>query len=224
MAPVPKYRQPANKEAHPPAALNPPPPAPPMPSAAQQQAKKVASAVSAAHAEKKKQQQGPIKSVAEEAADKANAKAQAARQARIDALRDKVHGAKGKEKQGEEAAAEDPSKEMSQLSLAKSPSETGLQSPTTGAWRDVGGAGGMDAALRTVQSPTSSSWKPPAETSLAEETFAGARVRSASVEEIKQVEDQEMIKEEPEPDSEENKVKKEKTESEKKEEEEEKEA
>lgn len=207
MAPVPKYKQPANKEAHPPAVLNPPPAAPPMPSAAQLQAQKIANAVSGAHAEKKQQPKKPkqpVKSVAEEAADKANAKAQAARQARIEALREKVHGAKGKE--GEAAAAADPaeppSEGMAQLSVATSPrSGAGLQSPTSGAWRegaDGGAAASLGDAMRTVQSPTSSSWKPPAETSL----FAGARVSSASVEEIKEIEAREAIKEEPEPEEE----------------------
>lgn len=218
VAPVPKYKQPANKEAHPPAVLNPPPAAPPMPSAAQLQAQKIANAVSGAHAEKKQQPKQPkqgVKSVAEEAADKANAKAQAARKARIEALREKVHGAKGEE--GEAAAksptsptaaaaadpAEPPSEGMAGLSVATSSpgAGAGLQSPTSGAWRegaDGGAAASLGDAMRTVQSPTSSSWKPPAETSL----FAGARVRSASVEEIKEIEAREAIKEEPEPEEE----------------------
>lgn len=210
---MPKYKQPANREAHPPAALNPPPPAPPMPDAAQLQAKKIAMAVKAKQQQPQQQQpKQPVKSVAEEAADRANAKAAAARQARIEMLREKVHGAKKETAEGEasgkaeegEAAAEPPTKELGKLSIdTPSPSiaaaAAGLQSPTSGAWRETGELD--QTVLQTVQSPTSSSWKPPAETSLASETFAGARVESASAEEIQRVEEEATIKEEPEPDS-----------------------
>lgn len=208
VAPVPKYRQPANKEAHPPAVLNFPPPAPVMPSEAQVQANKIASAVSA-----NQQQQVSAKSMAEEAADKAKEKAAAARKARIEELRAKVHASKEESsvvaKDGEAAAAsgtetEAPTEGVSQLSLTmppmNSPGAAGLQSPTSGAWKETGG--NIEDTLRTtIQSPTTSSWKPPAETSLAEETFAGARVTSISAEQAKEIESQEMIKEEPEPDS-----------------------
>lgn len=98
-------------------------------------------------------------------------------------------------------------KQVSQLSVATTTSggAGGLQSPTTGAWKATEtGGGSIGEALRTVQSPTSSSWKPPAETSLAGETFAGAQVASASVEEIKKVESETAIKE-AEPDEEEKK-------------------
>lgn len=215
MAPVPKYRQPANKEAHPPAVLNFPPPAPVLPSEAQVQANKIASAV--ASSQQQQQQQQSAKSMAEEAADKANAKAAAARKARIEELRAKVHGSKGEGAASSEDVAkevgpaaaltvetEPPTKGLSQLSLASqplsSPGAAGLQSPTSGAWKETGG-NIADTLRTTIQSPTTSSWKPPAETSLAEETFAGARVESISAEEAKKFESQEMIKEEPEPDS-----------------------
>lgn len=212
VAPVPKYRQPANKEAHPPAVMNFPPPAPVSPSEAQVQANKIASAVTASQ---QHQQQASAKSMAEEAADKANAKAAIARKARIEELRAKVHGSKGESsessegvaKEGEAAATsvtgtEPPTKGLSQLSLSAqpmtSPGVAGLQSPTSGAWKETGG--NIEDTLRTtIQSPTTSSWKPPAETSLAGETFAGARVQSISAEEAKKIESQEMIKEEPEP-------------------------
>lgn len=221
MAPVPKYRQPANKEAHPPAVLNFPPPTPVLPSEAQVQANKLASAISASH-----QKQESAKSMAEEAAEKANEKASAARKSRIEELRAKVKSTKVKStkvevsghaaKEGAEAtaatAAADPSttaaetdplaKDLSKLSISpqavQSPGGGGLQSPSSGAWKETGGT--LEDSLRTtIQSPTSSSWKPPAETSLAQDTFAGAKVQSISAEEAKKVESQEMIKEEFEP-------------------------
>lgn len=218
MAPVPKYRQPANKEAHPPAVLNFPPPAPVLPSEAQVHANKIASAVSASH-----QKQESAKSMAEEAAEKANERASVARKARIEELRAKVKSSKDESstsseaavKEGEvkaeaEAAApaktaggtEPLTKGLSRLSLstqaAISPGAAGLQSPTSGAWKETGGS--LEDSLRTtIQSPTSSSWKPPAETSLAQDTFAGARVESISAEEAKRIENEEMIEEEPEP-------------------------
>lgn len=206
VAPVPKYKQPANKEAHPPAVLNFPPPKPVSPSEAQVQANKIASAVTA-----NQQQQASAKSMAEEAADKAKEKAAAARKARIEELRAKVNKSKGESsespKEGEAAAAptietEPPTKELSQLSIKSeplsSPGAAGLQSPTTTAWKESGG--NLNDRLRsTMQSPKTSSWKPPAETSLAAETFAGARVESISAEEAKEIERQEMIKEEQEP-------------------------
>lgn len=157
--------------------------------------------------------QSAKKSVAEEAASKA-------KQLRLQALRDKVQGAK-KDTTTTEAGEEDKKKEggdgaeaatdaltegVSQLSVATTTTTTGagLQSPTTGAWKATE-TGSIGEALRTVQSPTTSSWKPPAETSLANETFAGARIASASAEEIKKVESETAIKEEAEPDEEEEK-------------------
>lgn len=206
VAPVPKYKQPANKEAHPPAVLNFPPPKPVSPSEAQVQANKIASAVSA-----NQQQQASAKSMAEEAADKANEKAAKARKARIEELRAKVNKTKGESsessKDGEAAAApttetEPPTKELSQLSVTSqsmpSPGAAGLQSPNSGAWKETGG-NIEDTLKTTIQSPTTSSWKPPAETSLAQETFAGANVESISTEEARKTESQEMIKEDSEP-------------------------
>lgn len=154
--------------------------------------------------------QSAKQSVAEEAANKA-------KQLRLQALRAKVQSAKkdnpegaaGVEKEGDNKVdTESLTKEVSQLSVATTSTGAGLQSPTTGAWKATETSGGsIGQALRTVQSPTSSSWKPAAETSLAEETFAGARVASASAEEIKKVEKETAIKEESEPDEEEKKKK-----------------
>lgn len=147
--------------------------------------------------------------MAEEAANKA-------KQLRLQALRAKVAQSSKKDenteelaagddkKEGDTAAVESLAKDISQLSVANTSSTgAGLQSPTSGAWKATETSGdSIGEALRTVQSPTTSSWKPPAESSLAEETFAGARVESASAEEIKKVESETAIEEEEEPEEE----------------------
>lgn len=149
--------------------------------------------------------------MAELAADKANEKVRAARQARIDAMKAKKAESAKKDDGGE---ADAPTEEMAQLSVAEdasaasgsSATAAGLQSPTSGAWKETSNIGD---ALHTVQSPVTSSWKPPAETSLAEGTHAGAKVVGASAEEIQKVESETAIKEEPEVEaSEEDKTKK----------------
>lgn len=218
VAPVPKYKQPANKAAHPPAALNPPPPPERKQTPAEEAAAKMAAVAKSAAQQAAATAQSAKKSVAEEAATKA-------KQLRLQALREKVQSAKkddtettaeDSKKEGESSssdATESLTKEVSQLSVATG---AGLQSPTTGAWKASETSGGsIGAALRTVQSPTTSSWKPPAETSLAAETFAGARVESASTEEIKQVENDSAIKEEPEPEEDKEEVEKAEEEKEK---------
>lgn len=217
IAPVPKYKQPANKEAHPPAALNFPPPAERKLTPAEEAAAKIA-AVAKSAAQQAAATAQSTKNVAEEAAAKA-------KQLRLQALREKVHGAKkesasgegkkeeeGSSKKGEDSPVEPPTKELSQLSIATgaaaSAAGAGLQSPTTGAWK-VTESSTIGDMLQTVQSPTSSSWKPSVETSLVQETFAGARIANVSPEEIKKIEAETAIKEEPEPEDEEDKKKKE---------------
>ncbi|KAG6363131.1 hypothetical protein INS49_008226 [Diaporthe citri] len=212
VAPVPKYKQPEDKTPYPPAMLNPPPPPERVKSPAEQNANKIAQAVK--NSSNNNTVKAATRSVAEEAAQKAKETAQKAKKAKLEALREKVHGKKA-EAGGEEgeatkdeqaaaspstatgASADPPTKEMSQLSVAASASSSatgaGLQSPTSGAWKNSGDAS-LGAALHTVQSPTTATWKAPAE-----ETFAGARVESASAEEIERIENREAIKEEPEP-------------------------
>lgn len=196
VAPVPKYRQPADKSAHPPAALDPPPAPERERSAAEEHANRLAQAVREAGAA---QGRGGL---ADEAAQRGRQMEQQAKRARVQALKEKAQRAKR-----EAEPAGPPTGEMAQLSVAEAaePSATeagtgaraGLQSPTSGAWKDGGDGAGTGEALRTVQSPTSSSWVPPAESSLAG-TFAGARVASVGADEIAKVESQTMIKEEPE--------------------------
>ncbi|KUI54006.1 hypothetical protein VP1G_01385 [Cytospora mali] len=215
IAPVPKYKQPEDKAPHPPAALNPPPAPEREKSAAEEHANKLAQAI------RDSGRSAQNKGVAEEAAQKAKQMEQQAKQARLQALREKARAAKkeaegpaaeeGDDAKNEAAAstsAEPPTKEMSQLSVATTAESTasgvgagpGLQSPTSGAWKESGNGANIGEALRTVQSPTTTSWVPPADSSLAEgaESFAGARVASVSADEIAKVESQTMIKEEPE--------------------------
>jgi hypothetical protein len=75
----------------------------------------------------------------------------------------------------------------------------GMQSPTTGTWRD---GPSTDNVLRTLQSPTSTSWKP-TDVDAPITSYRGALVTSPSEEEIAAVERSETIEEEEEPDSDE---------------------
>lgn len=210
IAPVPKYKQPEDKLPHPPAALDPPPAPEREKSAAEEHANKLAQAIREAGGA----QVG--RGVAEEAAQRGKQIEQQAKKARLQALKEKAQRAKREadgeeEEETESGSAEPPTREMAQLSVAtdKTPSSAagaraGLQSPTSGAWKDSGSGVSMGEALRSVQSPTTSSWVPPAESSLAGgvDTFAGARVASASAAEIAEVESQATIKEEPEEEAE----------------------
>ncbi|KAK3329403.1 hypothetical protein B0H66DRAFT_23195 [Apodospora peruviana] len=158
----------------------------------------------------------PIRSIAEEAAQKA-------KQVHLQALRDKVHGkgatatkggdgaaaspvagdekatpptekknkiAEGEdEKEGtakkeEAAAAGDSTAELGD------PTPPGLQSPTTGGWKET-------STFRTMQSPTTSSWKP-TDVEAPITSYMGSVVASASAEEIAAIEAEQAIKEEPE--------------------------
>lgn len=207
IAPVPKYKQPEDKTPYPPAMPNPPPPPDRVKSEAEQNANKIAAAVKGSKSSNNNNTKvvAATRSVAEEAAQKAKDTAARAKKAKLEALREKVHGKKaeaGEEEEGAEADA--PTKEMSQLSVAASTSSStsaapvgaGLQSPTSGAWKDSGAGDNtsLGAALHTVQSPTTATWK----AHQGGETFAGAKVASASAEQIEEVESKEAIKEEPE--------------------------
>ncbi|KAB5580722.1 hypothetical protein GE09DRAFT_449131 [Coniochaeta sp. 2T2.1] len=73
----------------------------------------------------------------------------------------------------------------------------GMQSPTTGAWKD---GPSTDNVLRTLQSPTTTSWKP-TDVDAPITCYRGSVVASASEEEIAAIERAETIEEEEEPDS-----------------------
>ncbi|KAL1878694.1 hypothetical protein Daus18300_001969 [Diaporthe australafricana] len=215
IAPVPKYKQPEDKTPYPPAMLSPPPPPERVKSPAELNANKIAQAVKGSS--NNNTVKAATRSVAEEAAQKAKDAAARAKKAKLEALREKVHGKKAEAEaggEGSEAAesttpagesAEPPTKGMSQLSVAESTASAattgaGLQSPTSGAWKTSGDAS-LGAALQTVQSPTTGTWKEPA--GSLNEKFAGARVESASAEEIERLEKEEAIKEEEEEEDEE---------------------
>ncbi|OIW35053.1 hypothetical protein CONLIGDRAFT_567748 [Coniochaeta ligniaria NRRL 30616] len=77
---------------------------------------------------------------------------------------------------------------------AKAP---GMQSPTTGTWRD---GASTDNVLRTLQSPTTTSWRP-TDVDAPITSYRGSLVTSPSEEEIAAVERAETIEEEEEPES-----------------------
>ncbi|KAH8910961.1 hypothetical protein BR93DRAFT_302445 [Coniochaeta sp. PMI_546] len=77
---------------------------------------------------------------------------------------------------------------------AKAP---GMQSPTTGTWRD---GASSDNVLRTLQSPTTTSWRP-TDVDGPITSYRGSLVTSPSEDEIAAVERAETIEEEEEPES-----------------------
>ncbi|TLD29352.1 hypothetical protein PspLS_03777 [Pyricularia sp. CBS 133598] len=158
----------------------------------------------------------PIRSIAEEAAAKA-------KQVQLQSLRDKVYG-KGntgpvKKEDADKAAKAPAAKEQAESAksedkkdAAKSPAPiavpessgttvktaAGLQSPTSGAWKGSGeDASSVEALRNTIQSPTSTAWKP-TDIDPPVTTHRGSVVSPASPEEIKAVEKELAIKEEPE--------------------------
>ncbi|KAJ4162682.1 hypothetical protein NW754_014101 [Fusarium falciforme] len=132
---------------------------------------------------KKEEKTLPVRSVADEAAQKA-------KDLRLKALREKVHGKDGAKPAAEKAEA---SKETPKTPAKATPSSSktdGLQSPTSGSWTET------DAAKNAVQSPTSGTWKETGAGSLS--SLKGATVSAASKDKIKAVEAKTAIKEEPE--------------------------
>lgn len=163
----------------------------------------------------------PIRSIAEEAAAKA-------KKVQLQSLRDKVYGkgntgpvkkedadqagvAPAAKEQGVSAKSEDKKdmvKSPAPLDVPEPSSTTvktaaGLQSPTSGAWKGSGEDTSSVEALRNlIQSPTSTAWKP-TDIDPPVTTHRGSVVSPASAEEIKAVEKELAIKEEPEEDEEE---------------------
>ncbi|KAJ4314725.1 hypothetical protein N0V84_008718 [Fusarium piperis] len=152
--------------------------------AAKAAAPKAAPAQKSKAAETKKEEKTlPVRSVADEAAQKA-------KDLRLKALREKVHGKDSAKTTAEKAGA---SKETPKTPAKATPSSSktdGLQSPTSGSWTET------DAAKNAVQSPTSGTWKETGVGSLS--SLKGATVSAASKDEIKAVEAKTAIKEEPE--------------------------
>ncbi|RSL67845.1 hypothetical protein CEP51_012613 [Fusarium floridanum] len=157
--------------------------------AAKAAAPKAASAAKpkAAADTKKEEKTLPVRSVADEAAQKA-------KDLRSKALREKVHGkdaakpAAGKAGAGK-ATPKTPVKASPAKATPSSSKTDGLQSPTSSSWTET------DAAKNAVQSPTSGTWK---ESAGSLSSLKGATVSAASKDEIKAVEAKTAIKEEPE--------------------------
>ncbi|EFY86606.1 hypothetical protein MAC_07384 [Metarhizium acridum CQMa 102] len=170
----------------------PPPPAPPMPEP--KAATEVATKPNDGPAESGKENTLPMRTVADEAAQKA-------KQLRLKSLREKVHGKKGDDggpESSSEAAIVDSKSETedgkntTDIEEQKPP---GLQSPTSTSWRNKSGEG---ALRETVQSPTSGRWRPNSVDATGVKTQNGAKVVAASPVEIKQIEREQKLKEGPE--------------------------
>ncbi|KAI0164894.1 hypothetical protein GGR57DRAFT_215971 [Xylariaceae sp. FL1272] len=147
----------------------------------------------------------PIKSIAEEAAQKA-------KKVQLERLREKVHGKKekdtpttvdGKDKENsqldaaapttphkkEESPSVDVTEGISELSISGA---AALQSPTTGTWR--GGQSADGGAQPSLQSPTSGTWKSPPSTSGVSE-HRGSVVADAPPKDTAQIEKKSAVTE-----------------------------
>ncbi|KXH63757.1 hypothetical protein CSAL01_00015 [Colletotrichum salicis] len=179
-----------------------PPPAPPLPT----------DAASSAAAPVKEKPANTTKSPVESASTAshqsiADEAAKRAKEIRLKSLREKVQAAADKRAEAEAAAEsttatpETPRKpsvaSTSSGSSAQSAKPLGLQSPTTGSWGAAAvTATNPDALRETLQSPTTARWKP-SDVDKPVTVHMGAKVASASQEEIAAVEKAEAIKEEP---------------------------
>ncbi|EFZ00801.1 protein disulfide oxidoreductase domain protein [Metarhizium robertsii] len=136
----------------------------------------------------------PMRTVADEAAQKA-------KELNLKSLREKVHGTRvndgSLESSSEPAIADSKSRteDGEKTTDIKEQKPPGLQSPTSTAWKNKSGE---DFLRETVQSPTSGRWRPNSVDATGVKTHNGARVVAASPEEIKQIEREQKIKEEPE--------------------------
>jgi hypothetical protein len=104
------------------------------------------------------------------------------------------------EKKEEKSDVARPSPAPLPLTPSKSSDSTkvaGMQSPTTGRWQ---GGRSTDNVLPTLQSPTTTSWKP-TDVDAPITSYRGSLVTSPSEEEIAAIERAETIEEEEEPDS-----------------------
>ncbi|KAH7159884.1 hypothetical protein B0J13DRAFT_115532 [Dactylonectria estremocensis] len=163
-----------------------PPPAPPLPSGKATPIPATTEKPKTAEPKKEPEQKKlPVRSVADEAAQKA-------KELRLKSLREKVHGKDG-------AKAKEATKENKSKDSPKTPKKStsgannveGLQSPTSGSW---GAAADEDVAQGVIQSPTSATWKQGTTFS----SLHGATVATVTEEKIKEVEKECAIKEEPE--------------------------
>ncbi|KAF5966419.1 cylicin I [Fusarium coicis] len=159
------------------AAPKPAPAAPPLPAA-----KAAASYATpkASTGPKKEEKVLPVRSVADEAAQKA-------KELRLKTLREKVHGKDGaKAKKDDTSAKETGKSKESGTPVAKA---DGIQSPTSSSWAET------DAGRNAIQSPTSGTWKESGPGSISSLKRASVEV---SPDEAKAAEAKTAIKEEPE--------------------------
>ncbi|KAF5676340.1 cylicin I, partial [Fusarium denticulatum] len=159
------------------AAPKPAPAAPPLPAAKAA----ASSATPKASTEPKKEEKAlPVRSVADEAAQKA-------KELRLKTLREKVHGKDGAKAKKEDTSAKEAGKSKeSETPAAKT---DGIQSPTSGSWAET------DAGRNAIQSPTSGTWKESGPGSISSLKRASVEV---SPDEAKAVEAKTATKEEPE--------------------------
>ncbi|KAF5646731.1 cylicin I [Fusarium sp. NRRL 52700] len=159
------------------AAPKPAPAAPPLPAAKAA----TSSATPKASTEPKKEENVlPVRSVADEAAQKA-------KELRLKTLREKVHGKDGANAKKEDTAAKETGKSKKpETPVAKT---DGIQSPTSGSWAET------DAGRNAIQSPTTGAWKERGPGSISSLKRASVEV---SPDEAKAVEAESTIKEEPE--------------------------
>ncbi|PCD30773.1 hypothetical protein AU210_010446 [Fusarium oxysporum f. sp. radicis-cucumerinum] len=140
----------------------------------------VSSATPKTSTEPKKEEKAlPVRSVADEAAQKA-------KELRLKTLREKVHGKDGAKAKKEDTSAKDTGK--SKESETPAAKIDGIQSPTSGSWAET------DAGRNAIQSPTSGTWKESGPGSISSLKRASVEV---SPDEAKAVEAKTAIKEEP---------------------------
>ncbi|TWU73511.1 hypothetical protein ED733_002221 [Metarhizium rileyi] len=138
-------------------------------------------------AESGKQTTLPLRSVADEAAQKA-------KELRLKSLRNKVHGTKAEDGLPESSSqtnTTEPTPENGDEEKNADATETkptGLQSPTSTAWKDKSGGG----ARETVQSPTSGRWRP---------NSVDVNATRAGSEDTKMTPKEQVVKKEPEIDT-----------------------
>nr|RBQ93289.1 hypothetical protein FVER53263_06894 [Fusarium verticillioides] len=177
MAPSPVAKAVAAAAASAAAAPKPAPAAPPLPGT---KAAPSSATLKASTEPKKEEKALPVRSVADEAAQKA-------KELRLKTLREKVHGKDGaKAKKDDTSAKETGKSKESGTPVAKT---DGIQSPTSGSWAET------DAGRNAIQSPTSGTWKESGPGSISSLKRASVEV---SPDEAKAVEAKTAITEEPE--------------------------
>ncbi|KXX82817.1 hypothetical protein MMYC01_200537 [Madurella mycetomatis] len=129
----------------------------------------------------------PVRSIAEEAAQKA-------KQVHLQSLRDKVHGKGSPAARSTATPTAATSSPTPPAPATAAEAVAGLQSPTSSGWK---GPGADTSSATTLQSPRSTGWKP-TDVDAPVTELHGSVIEPASAEEIAAVERAEMISEEDE--------------------------